>query len=80
MTGPVIRKPLPHDSAALYVTGAAEFVDDRKVPANCLSVALGLSQVAHGKIISLDFTDTLASDGVITVLTAQDITKMMPAL
>ena len=74
MTGPVIHRPLPHDSAALYVTGVAEFVDDRKVPANCLSVALGLSQVAHGKIISLDFTDTRASEGVVTVLTAQDIT------
>lgn len=74
MSGPVIHKPLAHDSAALYVTGAAEFVDDKQVSANCLSVALGLSQVAHGKIISTDFTDTLASDGVIAILTAQDIT------
>lgn len=40
--------PLPHDAAALHVTGAARYVDDIPMPANCLHLAFGLSAVARG--------------------------------
>ena len=73
MTNSPLYKPLHHDSAALYVTGRAEFVDDKKVPEDCLSIALGLSEVAHGVLEALDLDDVRASQGVVRVLTAADI-------
>lgn len=68
-----LYKPLAHDSAALYVTGKAQFVDDKAVPDNCLSIALGLSEVAHGKINHIDLSEVLTCEGVVAVLTADDI-------
>ena len=68
-----LHKALPHDSAALYVTGKAEFVDDKKMPDDCLSIALGLSEVAHGVLEGLDLDEVRASQGVVQVLTAADI-------
>ena len=67
--------------AALYVTGVAQFTDDMAFPEDGLHIALGLSAVAHAKLVSLDLTDVLAADGVVCCLSAEDITgKMMPAL
>ena len=43
-----LHQPLAHDSAYLYVTGGAQFIDDRDMPKATVSVALGLSDVAHG--------------------------------
>ena len=72
---------LPHDSAALYVTGQAQFIDDIALPADTVHVALGLSDIAHGIITDMDFSSVLQADGVIGVLTHHDIqAKMMPVL
>ncbi len=49
-----ISRPLPHDAAPLHVTGRARYVDDIPVPADCLHLAFGLSDVAHGAVTSLD--------------------------
>lgn len=68
-----LHKPAPHDSAELYVTGAADFVDDKAMPQNCLSIALGLSDVAHGTIDEIDLSDVRASQGVVTILTYRDV-------
>jgi xanthine dehydrogenase large subunit len=62
-----------HDSAHKHVTGAAEYTDDIAEPVGTLHACLGLSEIAHGEIINLDFSDALAAPGVVGVLNAEDI-------
>ncbi|OYX42210.1 MAG: xanthine dehydrogenase molybdopterin binding subunit [Rhodobacterales bacterium 32-67-9] len=68
-----VAKPLPHDSAALHVTGTARYIDDMPLPANTLHLAFGLSTVAHGEILSLDLDAVRAAPGVVAVWTADDL-------
>ncbi|MBV1869200.1 MAG: xanthine dehydrogenase molybdopterin binding subunit [Marinosulfonomonas sp.] len=68
-----VGTPLPHDAAALHVTGQARYVDDLPVPANCLHLAFGLSTIARGKITGLDVSAVSAADGVVAVLTEKDL-------
>ncbi len=49
----VVHKPLPHDSAALHVQGAANYVDDIGEPAGTLHVAIGMADKACGKLKAL---------------------------
>ena len=65
--------PLPHDAAHLHVTGAARYVDDLPCPANCLHLAFGLSSIASGQITDLSLDQVRAHEGVIAVLTAEDL-------
>ena len=62
-----------HDSAIKHVTGRADYTDDLAEPHGLLHAYLGLSQCAHGLITGMDFSETLASPGVVGVLTAEDI-------
>ncbi len=64
---------LPHDAAALHVTGAAHYVDDIPVPDGTLSLAFGISSVAHGRITQLGLGDVRAAAGTVAVLTASDL-------
>ena len=64
---------LPHDAARLHVTGAARYIDDIPVPANCLHLAFGLSDVACGQITAMDLSEVRQSQGVVAVLTADDL-------
>jgi xanthine dehydrogenase large subunit len=64
---------LPHDAAALHVTGAARYVDDIPTPQNTLHLAFGLSTVAHGTLNALDLDAVRHAAGVIAVLTAADL-------
>ncbi|MBL6426877.1 MAG: xanthine dehydrogenase molybdopterin binding subunit [Maritimibacter sp.] len=66
-------KPLPHDSAPMHVTGAARYIDDIPVPADCLHLAFGLSHVARGVISSMDLTAVRTAPGVVRVITAADL-------
>ena len=68
-----IRRPLPHDSAALHVSGEALYVDDIAAPAGTLHAALGQSEHAHAKIVDMDLDAVRAAPGVIAVLSADDI-------
>jgi xanthine dehydrogenase large subunit len=68
-----VAKPLPHDSAALHVMGAARYIDDLPVPAGTLHLAFGLSPVAKGRIASLDLAPVRAAPGVVSVMTAADL-------
>ncbi|MFQ1702869.1 xanthine dehydrogenase molybdopterin binding subunit [Loktanella agnita] len=68
-----ISKPLPHDAARLHVTGTARYVDDLPIPANSLYLAFGLSEIAKGRITTLDLEQVRAAKGVIAVLTADDL-------
>ncbi|WP_210527081.1 xanthine dehydrogenase molybdopterin binding subunit [Rubellimicrobium arenae] len=64
-----------HDSAVLHVTGAARYVDDIPAPEGCLHLAFGLSDVARGRLVSLDLSAVRAAPGVIAVLAASDLPR-----
>ncbi len=66
-------KPLAHDAAKLHVTGAARYVDDIPTPLGTLHLAFGQSEIAHGKIVSIDLSGVRRSSGVTAVLTADDL-------
>jgi xanthine dehydrogenase large subunit len=68
-----VSKSLTHDAAKLHVTGAARYIDDIPVPADALHLAFGLSTVARATITSMDLTAVRAADGVVAVLTADDL-------
>ncbi|MCE8008512.1 xanthine dehydrogenase molybdopterin binding subunit [Aestuariivita sp.] len=68
-----IAKPLPHDAAALHVTGAARYVDDIPAPTGTLHLAFGLSDVARGRIEVMDLDAVRTAPDVVAVLTAGDL-------
>ena len=68
-----VHAALRHESAALHVTGQARYVDDTALPENSVHIALGLSDVAHGQLISINTETALRMPGVRAVLTAADI-------
>ena len=70
-----VARPLPHDAAALHVTGAARYVDDMPVPAGTLHLAFGLSPVAAGRISALDLAPVRAAPGVVMALSAADLPR-----
>lgn len=71
--GPLIGASLPHESAALHVTGRAHYIDDLPMPADCVHVATGMSPVAHGRLRQLDLTKVRTAPGVLDVVTAADV-------
>ncbi|WP_210093447.1 xanthine dehydrogenase molybdopterin binding subunit [Ruegeria sp. HKCCSP346] len=62
-----------HDSAVKHVTGQADYTDDIALPQGALHAYLGVSDVAHAKLLGIDFSDVLAMPGVVGVLTADDV-------
>ncbi|HEY5323959.1 MAG TPA: xanthine dehydrogenase molybdopterin binding subunit, partial [Caldimonas sp.] len=62
-----------HESAHLHVAGAAPYVDDLPELAGTLHAALGLSPVAHGRLLAVEIARIAAEPGVVAVLTAADI-------
>ncbi len=62
-----------HDSAALHVTGAARYTDDRPEARDLLYAAIGMSSHAHARLAAVNLARVRAAPGVITVLTAADI-------
>ncbi|WP_028712341.1 xanthine dehydrogenase molybdopterin binding subunit [Paracoccus sp. J55] len=65
--------PIIHDSAVKHVTGQADYTDDLLEPVGTLHASLGLSTVAHGRIVSMDLDAVRKAPGVHLVLTAADI-------
>jgi xanthine dehydrogenase large subunit len=68
-----VGAPRIHDSAARHVAGEAVYIDDIAAPEGLLHAYLGLSRIAHGRLVSLDLAPVLAAPGVFAVLTAADI-------
>ncbi|MBN9889251.1 xanthine dehydrogenase molybdopterin binding subunit [Salipiger abyssi] len=68
-----VTKPLPHDAAALHVTGKARYIDDIPVPPGCLHLAFGLSEIAAGHIAGIDLSDVRSAPGVVGVWQAADL-------
>jgi len=67
---------LPHDAAALHVTGQARYIDDIPAPAGTLHLAFGLSGIAHGTITGMDLSAVRVAPGVVAVLSAADLPDM----
>ena len=68
-----VGKPIEHDSATSHVTGRALYIDDIPEPVGLLHIAIGPSQIAFGKLKSMDLSEVIASEGVVGVYTAEDI-------
>ena len=62
-----------HESAHKHVSGEAVYIDDQLLPADGLHAYVGLSTVSKGWIKSLDLSAVLAAEGVVEVLTLEDI-------
>jgi xanthine dehydrogenase large subunit len=70
-----VGKPIPHESAAVHVTGAALYTDD--LGARFVDLLHGwpaCAPHAHAYLTKLDVSAALATPGVVTVLTAADVT------
>ncbi|WP_027232849.1 xanthine dehydrogenase molybdopterin binding subunit [Phyllobacterium sp. UNC302MFCol5.2] len=68
-----VHEKLPHESGHKHVAGTAEYIDDMPEPAGTLHAYLGLSQRAHAEIVSIDLDAVAVCEGVVGVLTADDI-------
>ena len=66
-------RPLPHDAAALHVTGAARYIDDIPTPAGTLHLAFGTAGIARGVIRAMNLAEVKSAPGVVAVLTADDL-------
>jgi xanthine dehydrogenase large subunit len=73
MAARAVGKALPHDSAHLHVAGTAAYTDDLPEPRDLLHLAVGMSQVAHARLLAVNLDRVLASEGVVNVCTASDI-------
>jgi xanthine dehydrogenase large subunit len=62
-----------HDSAHKHVTGTAVYIDDMPEPAGLLHACLGLADVPHGRIRSINLDAVNKAPGVVEVLTAKDM-------
>jgi xanthine dehydrogenase large subunit len=68
-----VGKPLPHESAELHVTGEARYTDDIPEPIGTLHAAIGVSEVPHARIRSIDLDAVRRAPGVVAVATADDV-------
>jgi len=62
-----------HESAHLHVSGEAVYTDDIPEARGTLHAALGLSPLAHGRLLSVDLALLRGQPGVVDVITAADI-------
>ena len=62
-----------HDSAWKHVSGQARYIDDLPEPRDLLHAAVGHSEHAHAKILSMDLSAVRNWPGVVAVVTAADI-------
>jgi xanthine dehydrogenase large subunit len=68
-----VGQPKSHESAAWHVSGRAVYTDDQRQPSGMLSLYPVLSPHAHARILKIDVSGAYQVDGVVTVLTAEDI-------
>jgi xanthine dehydrogenase large subunit len=64
---------ISHDSARKHVAGSAHFVDDLPEPRDLLHAYVGISEVAHARVLNLDLSAVEQYPGVVRILTAADI-------
>ncbi|HEY8242474.1 MAG TPA: xanthine dehydrogenase molybdopterin binding subunit [Casimicrobiaceae bacterium] len=64
---------LPHESAALHVSGDAAYTDDLAEPRGTLHAAVGVSPLPHAKLRGLMLDAVRAAPGVVDVIVAADV-------
>ena len=69
----VVHVSKHHESASRQVQGSANYVDDIIEPQGTLYAAVGLSECATGDITALDLSAVHASEGVVDVITIDDV-------
>ncbi|MDO6539813.1 xanthine dehydrogenase molybdopterin binding subunit [Alteromonas stellipolaris] len=69
----VVHTSVKHESAARQVQGSAKYIDDLVEPQGTLYAAVGTSQCAAGIIESMDLSAVRASEGVVDVITIDDV-------
>ncbi len=62
-----------HESADKHVSGEALYIDDRPSLRGQLHAAVGQSTIAHGVIKSLDLSAVKSAEGVVGVITVDDV-------
>jgi xanthine dehydrogenase large subunit len=62
-----------HESADKHVAGEAIYVDDRPALRGELHAAVGQSTLAHANILSMDLSAVKAAEGVVAVITVEDV-------
>ena len=70
---PVVGTSRAHESAHLHVSGEADYTDDIAEAQGTLHAALGLSPLAHGRLLGIDVKLIRRQPGVVAVLLAADI-------
>ncbi|WVZ60834.1 hypothetical protein U9M48_010804 [Paspalum notatum var. saurae] len=68
-----VGKPIKKAGAELQASGEAVYVDDIPAPKDCLYGAFIYSTHPHARVKGINFKSSLASQKVITVITAKDI-------
>jgi len=68
-----VHDALPQDSAHKHVSGEAVYVDDIPAAEGQLYAAIGVSDNPHARLTRLDLQPVEDMDGVVAVLTANDI-------
>ena len=68
-----VGKPKKHESAAKQVAGEAIYVDDQPEARDQLHAAVGQSTKAHANITKLDLSKVRAAEGVVSVMTVEDV-------
>ena len=68
-----VGQSIPHDSAALHVSGAAQYIDDIQLPQGALYAAVGQTSIARGEVSKLDLSKVEAATGVVGTLTYADL-------
>ena len=69
----VVHVSKKHESAERQVQGTANYVDDVIEPQGTLYAAVGLSKCAKGTIAHVDLSAVRASEGVVDVVTIDDV-------
>src|SRR4030095_10711063 len=70
-----IGKPVKRVEDARLLTGRGTYIDDHPPVANARHAACCASPVAHAKIRRYDLSAALALDGVVGVLTGEDVAR-----
>ena len=68
-----INEKRPHESGIKHVSGKAYYTDDIPEPSGTLYGAIGWSKKAHAIIKKINLDEVIKSEGVIAVVTADDI-------
>lgn len=69
-----IGKPFPVREDLRFVQGHGRYINDIVLP-GMLHMAMASSSVAHARLIGVDITDALKVDGVVAVITGQDLVE-----